>query len=84
MRHICVDDFNEMLEEYLINSIASMDIGEVTNCAGLFDPKLWDNLTRLERRYLFGCTLDNFVITGEVNLEFAECDHEGEILYRRT
>ena len=73
----------ELVSEHAINRVARMKAGNVTNCKELFGKAVWYNLTDLEKHYLFMRTLDMLFNEGDLDLEFAGEDDEGQTLYRK-
>ena len=78
------EDFDHMIEEYLINRVARMETGDVTHFEGLFHPALLRHLTELERKYQFEPTIEMLIGDGVLNLEIAVCDDDGRPLFRVT
>jgi hypothetical protein len=77
------ENTEDMISEHAFNRVACMEIGDVTNCKDLFGSALWYSLTDLEKHYLFIRMINMLVTVGELDLEFAGEDHEGQTLYRR-
>jgi hypothetical protein len=77
------ENIEAMVSEHAINRVARMEIGDVTNGIELFGSALWYNLTDLEKHYLFMRMLDMLVDEGELDLEFAGVDADGQTLYRK-
>ena len=76
-------NMEEVISEHAINRVACMKVGDVTSPVGLFGSAVWYNLTDLEKHYLFMRMLDMLVDEGELDLEFAGVDADGQTLYRR-
>ena len=82
--YVPTSESNEgMISEHAINRVARMEIGDITNCKELFGRALWHSLTDLEKHYLFMRMVDMLVSEGELDLEFAEVDSDGQTLYRK-
>ena len=77
------ENTEELVSEHAINRVARMKAGDVTNCKELFGKAVWYNLTHLEKHYLFVRMLDMLVDEGELDLEFAGEDADGQTLYRK-
>ena len=77
------ENMDEMISEHAINRVARMEIGDVTNHKELFGSAVWYSLTDLEKHYLFMRMVDMLVGEGELDLEIAGVNDEGETLYRK-
>ena len=76
-------NMEEMISEHAINRVARMEIGDVTNNKDLFGSAVWYSLTDLEKHYLFMRMVGMLVDEGELDLEFAGVDADGQNLYRK-
>ena len=76
-------NMEELISEHATNRVARMEVGDVTNNKELFGSALWYSLTDLEKHYLFIRMVDMLVGEGELDLEFAGVDDEGQPLYRK-
>jgi hypothetical protein len=76
-------NMEEMISEHAINSVARMEIGDITNHKELFGSAVWYSLTDLEKHYLFMRMVDMLVDEGELDLEIAGVNDAGQTLYER-
>ena len=77
------ENMEEMISEHAINRVARMKAGDVTSPVGLFGSAVWYSLTDLEKHYPFMRMVDMLVDEGELDLEFAGVDADGQNLYRK-
>ena len=73
---------NEILE-HIAPRIALMCPGEVTDCEGLIDPGVWNDVPSRERRNAFGRPVSTLVAQDKAGLEFAGLDRARHNLYRK-
>ena len=81
--YVTNENIEAMVSEHAMNRVARMEIGDVTNCIELFGSAVWYSLTDLEKHYPFMRMLDMLVNEGELDLEFAGVDADGQTLYRK-
>ena len=73
---------NEVLE-HTTPRAARMCLGEVTDCEGLIDPGVWNDVPAHERRFAFGRPVSLLVAQGKLPLEFAGLSRARHNLYRK-
>ena len=77
---------NEQLETVamLITPIVSrMELGEISDCEGLFDLELWDSFPASEREYRCYHPISELVAQDMVPLEYVGFDSKRHNLYRK-
>ena len=73
---------NEILE-HITHKIELMCLGDVTDCEGLIDPGVWNDVPPRERRNAFGRPVSTLVAQDKAGLEFAGLDRARHNLYRK-
>ncbi|MFV2058880.1 MAG: hypothetical protein ACC707_20660 [Thiohalomonadales bacterium] len=73
----------EDILEHINPNIALMEPGGLTDCEGLIDPAVWNDVPAPERRYVFGRPISMLVAQCRVSLEFAGFDRARHNLYRK-
>ena len=73
---------NEVLE-HTAPTAALMCPGEVTDCKGLIDPGVWNDVPAHERRFVFGRPVSMLVAQEKLPLEFAGLSRARHNLYRK-
>ena len=73
----------EMVSEHVDEHLYFLDAGKKMDYTKLFDKHLLEAMTRLEQRYVLKRALDLLVAFGEIDVEFAGVNDEGETLYKR-
>lgn len=77
------DEHLQFILEHITPRISRMELDEVTDCEGLFDPELWNAVPPSDRRHVFGRPISMLVAQGKVPLEFAGFNRSRHNLYRK-
>lgn len=77
------EDITKMVAEYMDARIYFIDAGKKVAYTEVFDNALLKSTTQLEHRFVLQLALDYLVALGEVDLEFAGVNDEGQTLYER-
>ena len=78
-----LNDIAKMVFDHVDRRLPLIECGEATDCKSLFDKVLWDSTTSLEHRFVFDRALSLMVAYGEIDLEFAGVDKDGQTQYVR-
>jgi hypothetical protein len=73
----------QFILDLTLDRAKAMELGQITDCQGLFDPKLWNTVPPSERRYVFGKPIAILALNGQLSLEYAGFDKSRHNLYRR-
>ena len=78
-----LNDGAKMISEHVDKHLYLIECGEVVDSRTLFGKTVLASTSTLEKRYVLDRTLDYLVAFGEIDLEFAGINDDGETLYRR-
>ena len=76
--------FVDKLDDLIVNNIIDISPGEVVDFTTLIGRDLYAFLMDLEKEYLYRRAITAMIRGGEINLECAGKDDNGEDLYRVT
>lgn len=77
------EEMKEMVSDYIDERLYYVEAGKEVNFTQLFDKHLLEATTPLEQRYVLKRALDLLVACGEIDVEFAGVNDEGQTLYQR-
>ena len=77
------DYFDQLALDQFSSRSELMEPGEISDCKGLVEPDLWDEILPSERRYVFGRPLSKYVEAGLLPLEFVGFNSKRHNLYRK-
>jgi len=78
-----LNDNAKMVFEHVDRRLYLIECGEPVDSHALFDKTVLASTSELERRYVFDRTLAYLIAFGEIDLEFAGVNDDGQPLYRR-
>ena len=78
-----LNDGAKMVSEHVNHRLYLIECGEVADRRALFGEAVLATTSALEQRYVLDRTLAYLVAFGEIDLEIAGLNDDGETLYRR-
>ena len=78
-----LNDNAKMVFEHVDSRLFLIKCGEPVDSHALFDKAVLASTSELEHRYVFDRTLAYLIAFGEIELEFAGVNDDGQPLYRR-